>query len=204
MRIISGDQGGRRIASPPEKAPTRPMTDRVKEALFNRLMSAGLLGEGAVLDVFAGTGGLGLEALSRGAEHCTFVEAHPHARRLLEKNTADLGHDEETALVLGVDALAGNWLHLAGPDPETAFRVIFCDPPYPMTESPEEMARLVGLLGAMRARIDPEGLMVLRTRAKGGPAAPSPPGWEGPESRRYKSMVLHYYAPAEDAQEAAR
>ena len=72
MRIIAGTHRGRTLLGPEGDDVTRPITDRVKENLFNRLHSLGVIGYGRVLDVFAGTGSMGLEALSRGATHCTF------------------------------------------------------------------------------------------------------------------------------------
>src|SRR5690606_23028233 len=117
------------IQPPPDASTTRPITDRVKENLFNRLMALGLLGEGNVLDVFSGTGTMGLEALSRGADHCAFVERDRKIRAILEDNirTLDVA---DTSTILGVDALASD---LPGLLPRTPLTLIFCDPPYALT-----------------------------------------------------------------------
>ena len=91
MRIIGGTHRSRRLHPPPDAETTRPITDRVKVSLFDRLWDAGLLDEGNALDIFSGTGSLGLEALSRGLSHCTFIERDKHALRLLKKNIDELG-----------------------------------------------------------------------------------------------------------------
>lgn len=95
MRIIAGQWRGRTIEAPPGDA-TRPTTDRVREALFSMLASRLGTFEGLrVADLFAGSGALGLEALSRGAAHCTFVERDPVAIKSLEKNIATLNADAD-------------------------------------------------------------------------------------------------------------
>ena len=102
MRIIAGELGGRRIAAPPGKG-TRPMLDRVREALFSSL---GERVEGAaVLDLFAGSGSLGLEALSRGARSVRLVESDRHAAALLRQTLETLAVAERVELVVA-DALA--------------------------------------------------------------------------------------------------
>src|SRR5258707_14629336 len=97
MRVIAGQWGGRRLAAPPGRA-TRPTSDRVREALFSIL---GPLDGERVLDLFAGSGALGLEALSRGAASATLVERAPAALRALRENVAALGADAE---VVATDA----------------------------------------------------------------------------------------------------
>ncbi|MHC4996742.1 MAG: RsmD family RNA methyltransferase, partial [Planctomycetota bacterium] len=74
MRIIAGDHRGRRLLGPEGKNTTRPITDRVKVSLFDRLAAAGRIEGAVVLDLFSGTGSMGLECLSRGARHVTFVD----------------------------------------------------------------------------------------------------------------------------------
>ena len=189
MRVISGTHGGRRLAAPPERTPARPMTDRVKEALFNRLMAADRLGGGYVLDAFAGPGGLGLEALSRGAEHCTFLEKHRPVARTLRENIGALGL-EPSASVMQADALGGNVLHLL---PRTPLRVIFCDPPYAETDTEAGMARIGRFIAEAAPWSEPGAWLILRSRAGSGIEPPAAEGWHGPESRRYKTTELHFY-----------
>ncbi len=126
MRIVGGKLKGHSIA-PPHGSATRPTTDRVRESIFNILAHGieGLELEGArVLDLFAGTGAMGLEAISRGARFCQFVDDSAEARGLIRKN----------ADALGVIGLAKIWRRDAadlGPcSPQPGFDLVFADPPY--------------------------------------------------------------------------
>ena len=121
MRIIAGEWGGRRLQPPPGRA-TRPTSERVREAWMSAVAPA--LPGARVLDLFAGSGALGLEALSRGAAHATFVETAPAALRSLQANLAQLGAAER-ASVVRTDALRYAEGLEAG-----AFDVAFADPPY--------------------------------------------------------------------------
>jgi 16S rRNA (guanine966-N2)-methyltransferase len=120
VRVIAGELGGRRLVSARGVA-TRPTAERVREALFSML---GELDGTVVLDLFAGSGALGIEALSRGAAHATFVERSPRALAALRANVAELALTER-ARVLGGDALAA----LRGDD---KYDLVFLDPPYAM------------------------------------------------------------------------
>jgi 16S rRNA (guanine966-N2)-methyltransferase len=126
VRIIGGRHRGARLAGPPPgDGAVRPTTDRVRESLFN-LLAHGLgdpVPGARVLDLFAGTGALGLEALSRGAEAAVFVEAARGAAGLVEANVARLGLGER-ARVVRRDATR------LGPNPGAAFDLVFLDPPY--------------------------------------------------------------------------
>ncbi|HJS86034.1 MAG TPA: 16S rRNA (guanine(966)-N(2))-methyltransferase RsmD [Acetobacteraceae bacterium] len=126
MRVIAGAWRGRRLITPPG-GQTRPTADRVRQALFDMLLHAPWAGrtavEGArVLDAFAGTGALGLEALSRGAAHATFIEREPAALAALRANIAACGAGER-ARVIACDALAP-------PRAPAACGLVFLDPPY--------------------------------------------------------------------------
>lgn len=122
MRVIAGTAKGRRLSSPKSEE-IRPVLDQVKEAIFNILFD---VSERRVLDLFAGTGAMGIEALSRGARHCCFVDNSKEARQLILKN---LEHCQMTAqgtvLGLGVDK-AIERLEAEG----QTFDLIFVDPPY--------------------------------------------------------------------------
>jgi 16S rRNA (guanine966-N2)-methyltransferase len=121
MRIVAGEWGGRRIEAPKGRD-TRPTTDRVREAWMAALQDE--IPGARVLDLFAGSGALGLEALSRGAAHATFVENAPDALRTLNANISTLGADER-ARVVRTDALR----YAASLD-LGAFDVALADPPY--------------------------------------------------------------------------
>lgn len=120
MRVISGSAKGRKLFAP-EGLSTRPTTDRVKESVFN-IITPFLPAEN-VLDLFAGSGGLGIETLSRGSKHCTFVETDKSALSVIRKNL-ELARLSDRADVIGTDAL--NFLKRTS----TKFDVIFLDPPY--------------------------------------------------------------------------
>jgi len=126
MRIVGGKFKGHSIA-PPHGSATRPTSDRVRESVFNILAHGidGLDLEGArVLDLFAGTGAMGLEAVSRGARFCQFVEESAEARGLIRKN----------ADALGVIGLVKIWRRdatdLGSCNPQPRFDLVFADPPY--------------------------------------------------------------------------
>jgi len=122
MRIIAGSLKGRRL-TPPKDNTSRPTADRAREALFSILSSRGAIPEGgAVLDCFAGTGALGLEALSRGAANATFMELHVSAISVLKSNISSLGLDA-ACTVLKTDATKP-------PPAPKAFDLVFLDPPY--------------------------------------------------------------------------
>ncbi len=123
MRIISGASKGRKLATPKDLS-LRPTSDRVKESIFNILR--GQIEAGAVLDLFAGTGNLGIEALSRGAKEVIFVEKGKQALRLIQRNLAQFGMGERSE-VLPTDAnRAIGILKQRG----KTFDLIFMDPPY--------------------------------------------------------------------------
>ncbi len=121
MRIIAGNWRGRPIEAPPGLA-TRPTADRVRETLFSMLTSRlGSFEELRVADLFAGSGALGLEALSRGAASATFVESDPRAARVLKRNIDKLGAADRVRI------LGGSALALPRSEP---FDLVFADPPY--------------------------------------------------------------------------
>ncbi len=121
MRIIAGKWRGRQLEQPPQTI-TRPTTDRVREALFNILISRiGTFDGLHVLDAFAGSGALGLEALSRGAKHVMFAEKDKNALRILQHNVAKLKCEEHVSIT--TDAFKIN-------KSEQLFDLVFMDPPY--------------------------------------------------------------------------
>ena len=160
MRIVAGAWRGRGLIAPPG-GHTRPTADRVRQALFDMLLHAPWGGrdavEGAhVLDVFAGTGALGLEALSRGAAHVTFIEHDRAALAALRANIAAL-HAEQSCTVLAIDALAAPSGHECN--------LIFLDPPYGGALVDRALQRLCAA-----DRVAPAALIVAET----GRDEPSP------------------------------
>ena len=120
MRIIAGDYKGRRLQSPQDYS-IRPTTDKVKEALFS-ILTEKIWGS-RVLDLFAGTGNLGIEALSRGAETCVFADSSRESLRLIRENIAHCKAEE------GARVEAGDYRKILGNQTEP-FDIILLDPPY--------------------------------------------------------------------------
>ena len=153
MRIVAGAWRGRPLVAPPGGT-TRPTADRVRQALFDMLLHApwggrGIVEGARVLDVFAGTGAFGLEALSRGAAHATFVEQDPAALAALRANIATC-RAQDRCEVLAVDALA-----LPAGEPAG---LVFLDPPYRQGLLPAAIARLQAV-----HRLAPGAVMVVET-----------------------------------------
>jgi 16S rRNA (guanine966-N2)-methyltransferase len=123
MRIVGGDLRSRKIKSPPASA-ARPTKDRVREAVFN--MIAAKVGGSSVLDLFAGSGAYGLEALSRGAKACIFVDSNPDCTSVILENASSLGVGEKSE-VIRRDAF--EFIEDTGMK-NRKFDVIFADPPY--------------------------------------------------------------------------
>lgn len=182
MRIVAGEWRGRRIVSPKGER-TRPTQDRVREALFSALtsqMGPGIA-EAEVLDAFAGSGALGLEALSRGASRAVFVEQDHDARRALEANVSALGAERRARIVAG-DAftLARRRALPGGP-----FGLILLDPPYRI-----EAARVGVLLDDLvAAGAASGGATVVWEHAGDAPAA-WPEGFEVHSTKRYGSTTI--------------
>lgn len=136
-RIIAGIAGGLTLKSVPGDA-TRPTTDRVKEALFSRLESWNVLNSARVLDLFAGSGALGLEAASRGARSVLLVEKAPKAVAICQQNAAALNKSLKTDTVSvlrgTVDSVLDGFYNQLTGNPTKTFDLVFLDPPYPLTD----------------------------------------------------------------------
>jgi 16S rRNA (guanine966-N2)-methyltransferase len=165
VRIVAGTARGRRIEAPPGRD-TRPTTDRVREAIFNSLGSLGSVDGATVVDLFAGSGALGLEALSRGAARVTFVEQDRRARAVIVRNLDALGFADR-AEVVAADALA--FVRVAKPAD-----LVLCDPPYAFDHWDE-------LISA-----SPAPLVV----AESDRELAAPVGWELVRTKRYGTTVV--------------
>jgi len=160
MRVVAGEFRGRKLVAP-EGDTTRPTTDMVREAMFNSLQSMGIVDGAEVIDLFAGSGALGIEALSRGAAHCTFVEKDRAALTALRANIATLGIGDRATLA---QADAVSWS--TAPRPAD---LVLIDPPYAFTDWEH-------LLGAVR------GAYVV---CEAGKEVAAPPGWTSLRVKRY-------------------
>lgn len=170
MRVIGGRSRGRRLAA---KLPTsvRPTSDRVRESIFDILGSQGGVEGLRVVDLFCGSGALGVEALSRGAATATFVDLDPHALDAVRENLDAVGlADAHATLVRG--ALPG-WLRTRGGNqgPGHTFDLALCDPPYDFSDWPALLDALDAATVVMESSspiVAPEPWVIARERRYGG------------------------------------
>lgn len=156
MRIVAGEFRSRRLHTPGDASVTRPYPDRVKVSLFDLLRGQF---EGArVLDAFCGVGTLGLEAVSRGASYCVFVERDKGVAALLQRNIQELGVTDRCEVLIG-DALGAGALARC-PDPVD---VVFLDPPYALVEDPDGWNRVRAHIDRVKDRLRPGGFLIVRT-----------------------------------------
>jgi 16S rRNA (guanine966-N2)-methyltransferase len=179
VRIISGSAGSRRLRAP-AGAGTRPTADKVRQAIFNILGPPPA--EAAVLDLFAGAGGLGLEALSRGAARAVFVDQAPAALRCLRDNVAALEAAAQSEIVAGEGLRALRKLGAAG----RRFHWIFVDPPYASDLAARALAEIArhGLLA--------EGGVAVIEHDRRHPTD-APPGLVQADRRRYGDTEVSFY-----------
>lgn len=162
MRVISGSARGRKLVAP-EGPTTRPTPDRVREATFNALGSLGVVSDAIVVDLFAGSGAMGIEALSRGATRVTFVDSDLRARRAIEANLATCG------LTSGANVVATPVERFVAGAQAQRWDLALIDPPYDYDGWPE----LLGDLPAQTAVLESNRIV-------------EPPfGWEVRRSKRY-------------------
>ena len=183
VRIVAGVAGGRRLVVPPRG--TRPTPDRVREAVFSALQARRDLDGARVLDLYAGSGAMGLEALSRGAAHVRFVEFDRRAAAVLHRNVAALGLPGAEVTTADVPAVLLS-------EPGQRYDLVLADPPYALDDD--------ALGGVLRALVRggwlaPAALIVVERAARA-----VPPAW--PEgvcelmNRRYGDTAVHYgFAP---------
>lgn len=179
--MTGGSLRGRRLRAPRGDA-TRPTADRVRESLFAWLPD---LADARVLDLYAGTGSLGIEALSRGARRAVFVERGRPALAALEANLADLALAPRCRVLRSEVRAALSRLAREG----ERFDAIFLDPPYGMQDAAEGLHAV-----AAHALLTPEGTLVLETAWRHPPG--DVPGLMRTEERRYGDTLLVCYVPA--------
>jgi 16S rRNA (guanine966-N2)-methyltransferase len=187
MRVVGGNLRGRTIAAPKSQT-VRPTADRLRESLFNILIHAysDPISGGRVLDLFAGTGALGIEALSRGAVFTLFVDDGAEARALLRENVASLGLGG-TSKVFRRDATK-----LGPAYPVQPFSLVFLDPPYGQKLAEDALAS-----ARAGAWFTPDALVVVEEAVESAFAAPE--GFTELERRRYDDtefVVLRFVTPA--------
>lgn len=191
MRIIAGRHRGRRLLAPPGDA-TRPTADRVRQAAFDMLWHApwagrGLVDGARVLDAFAGTGAMGLEALSRGAAHATFLENDPAALAAIRGNIAALREGERCAVLAGDAARP--------PRAPWPCGLVFLDPPYGQGLGETALAAFLAA-----GWIAPEAVVCAEHGAGRTPAdAPAPPGFALLAQRAHGAALVRFFRAPEKA-----
>lgn len=173
MRVVAGSARGRRLVAP-SGTTVRPTSDRVREAVFNSLGSMGAVEGASVLDLFAGTGALGIEALSRGARRCTFIESDPRAMTALRENltrtdtagSARVVPGDTISVLSRPEVLGGEGVDLALADPPYAF---------------DRWGELLELLERIGARL---------VVAESDSAVKPPRGWRDRRQRSYGDTVV--------------
>lgn len=189
-RIIAGSLGGRTVPGSVGKG-TRPTSDRVREAIFSRLNTWDAIDCARVLDLFAGTGALGLEALSRGASHALFSEANAASARQLQRSVRELGltgcAEVRTARAEQVaQSLAGT---AAEPREPVRYSLVFLDPPYDYATS-----ALEDLLTALDPALTDDAVVVIERSSRTAPIT-WPAGFADDGTKSYGETVVQYGGP---------
>ncbi len=176
LRVVAGEARGLRL-DVPDGATTRPTSDRVREAVFNALESLGVIEGARVLDAFAGSGALGIEALSRGADHATFVETDASARATISVNLDSTGLTDR-ATVIGGDGAR----HVSG---SGLWGLVLLDPPY-------TYELWDSLLPEVAKGLGPDGVVVVESDRE----LTLPPGLVGIRTKHYGGTVVTFATPA--------
>jgi 16S rRNA (guanine966-N2)-methyltransferase len=186
-RVIAGQAGGRRLAVP-DGRDTRPTSDRAREGLFATISSvAGPLDGARVLDLYAGSGAVGLAALSRGAGHVLLVEQGARAARVIKENISSIGLPGAVLVTDRVERVLAR-----GPDGDP-YDVVFADPPYALADAAVE--RVLTLL-AEAGWLAPGALVVVERATRSGPVS-WPDGFMPDRERRYGEATFWYGLAAE-------
>jgi 16S rRNA (guanine966-N2)-methyltransferase len=173
MRVVAGRARGLRLLAPPGRE-TRPTSDRVREAIGNALESLQAFDGSTVIDLYAGSGALGIEALSRGASTCVFVDQSRTACEVIRQNI------DSTACEAHAQVQCGDAIAFATQSSNMSIDVVFADPPYRFSEWDALLATL------HHARI---------VVAESDREVPPPQGWETIRARRYGSTWVTFLAP---------
>ncbi|MFF0427562.1 16S rRNA (guanine(966)-N(2))-methyltransferase RsmD [Streptomyces sp. NPDC004520] len=190
-RVIAGTAGGRRLAVPPGNG-TRPTSDRAREGLFSTWESFHGLEGARVADLYAGSGAVGLEALSRGADHALLVEAEPRAAKTIRDNIRSIG-------LPGAELRTGKTEQIVtGPAPADPYDLVFLDPPYAVTD-----ADLREILLTLRSGgwLSEDALVTVERSTRGGEFG-WPEGFEPLRSRRYGEGTFWYGRAASTCEDA--
>ena len=179
-RIIAGQYGGRRLEVP--RRGTRPTTDRVRESMFSALAHSGAIDGARVLDLFAGSGALGLEALSRGAAHATLVESGAPAAAVITRNAATLGCAADATVVK--ERAHAYVARANGP-----FDLVLLDPPYDIAP-----ADLEGVLGGLPPLLADGAVVVLEWATRAG-EPPWPDALQTFTQKSYGETAVHFAEP---------
>ncbi len=190
-RVIAGEAGGRRLAVPAGRD-TRPTSDRAREGLFATITSImGSLAGARVLDLYAGSGAVGLEALSRGAGHVLLVESGARAARVIRENIEAIGLAGAEVIIDRVERVLAR-----GPGPAGGrYDIVFADPPYAMAD--REVSAMLSLLAggdegiADRAWLAPGALVIVERATRSGPVR-WPEGFVPDRARRYGEATFWY------------
>jgi 16S rRNA (guanine966-N2)-methyltransferase len=178
MRVVAGSAKGRRLVVPPGRA-VRPTADRIREAIFNALGSLDAVRDAVVLDLFAGTGALGIEALSRGADHAVLVDRDHAAQECIRANLSTTGFTDRARVVRSdAESFAGQ--------PSEPFDLVLLDPPYDYARWPELLASLEPALGS-------EAVVVVEADR----AVELPAGWVVEREKRYGGTFVAIVRPPE-------
>ncbi|MFD8304889.1 16S rRNA (guanine(966)-N(2))-methyltransferase RsmD [Streptomyces sp. NPDC059690] len=191
-RVIAGAAGGRRLAVPPGNG-TRPTSDRAREGLLSTWQSllGGPLDGERVLDLYAGSGAVGLEALSRGASHTLLVEADARAARTIRENVKSLG-------LPGAEVRSGKAEQIIQSAPTAPYDLVFLDPPYRVTDHD-----LREILLTLRTEhwLAPEAIVTVERSTRGGEFS-WPEGFDAVKARRYGEGTFWYGRAASTCEDA--
>lgn len=204
MRVVAGELRGRRIEGPPEpknrrgnfEQVTRPTTDKVREAVFNALGSMEVVEGSIVVDMFAGSGALGIEALSRGAERCVFIENDRTALAVLQHNIDQLGlADRSTVLSADISRESEGGIgprfaaHIAGAE------LVLADPPYRYDKWTD--------LFAVVSEASPGAVLVAETEVGASIHVNPPEGWNCLRIREYGRTAVGFFVASTTTQRSA-